>query len=119
MDAKNQLKRYPALHHEVLMLLQRMNDLEQEEIIVDREKLDKIEQRITANIEEMELIQDKINALSDPRERVVLSLRYISGTDGKPVKWKAVTEKLYGDSQPKNQKRVIRLHRSALEHIEN
>lgn len=68
----------------------------------------------------MKAIETAIKALPDPMQRGVLTQRYIVGADGYNVKpWRFVALKLYRKDDDAALKRVQRIHREALETLED
>ena len=69
---------------------------------------------------EMKAIETAIKALPDPMHRGVLIQRYITGYDGYKLKpWRAIAIQLYRRDDDADLKRVQRLHREALETLED
>lgn len=69
---------------------------------------------------EMKSIETAIKALPDPMHRGVLIQRYINGFDGYKLKpWRAIAIQLYRRDDDADLKRVQRLHREALETLED
>lgn len=118
MDIKARLTRYPALHQQVLLLCDRAHRLEQTGTIADPAELDEIERQASAHLDEMEVLRALIRTLPDIHEQEVLAIRYVDGVNGKPLKWKAVAQKMLGGTADKHLKMVQRWHRSALDHLE-
>lgn len=79
------------------------------------------EERVLPLIEsaqqEMEAIEDAINALHDPLEREVLRLRYIEGQYYKLMPWRAVALELFGDDDDRHILATYRTHARALQSI--
>lgn len=68
----------------------------------------------------MKAIETAIKALPDPMHRGVLIQRYISGHDGYKLKpWRAIAIQLYRRDDDADLKRVQRIHREALETLED
>ena len=64
-------------------------------------------------------IETAIKALPDPMHRGVLIQRYVAGFDGYKLKpWRTVAIQLYRDDDEAALKRVQKLHREALESLE-
>ena len=69
---------------------------------------------------EMKAIETAIKALPDPMHRGVLIQRYITGYDGYKLKpWRSIAIQLYRRDDDADLKRVQRLHREALETLED
>ena len=75
-----------------------------------RPELDKVEQ-------EMQEIEAAVNALPDPCEVEVLTLRYIDGDYCRQLKWRTVAEIMYGTDDEATLQRVHRLHEKALRRL--
>ena len=68
----------------------------------------------------MKAIETAIMALPDPMHRGVLIQRYITGFDGYKLKlWRSIALQLYRRDDDADLKRVQRLHREALETLED
>ena len=68
----------------------------------------------------MKAIETAIKALPDPMHRGVLIQRYITGFDGYKLKpWRHIVIQLYRQDDDAALKRVHRLHREALETLED
>ena len=68
----------------------------------------------------MKAIETAIMALPDPMHRGVLIQRYITGYDGYKLKpWRSIAIQLYRRDDDADLKRVQRLHREALETLED
>lgn len=68
----------------------------------------------------MAAIETAIKALPDPMHRGVLTQRYVVGFDGYKLKpWKNIALQLYRRDDDTDLKRVQRLHREALETLED
>ena len=71
--------------------------------------------KILAYKEKMQAIEDAIDAIDDPLEQEVLTLRYLEGEDGyKPMRWKLVALAMYHSDDDADLTRVYRLHGAAL-----
>ena len=76
-------------------------------------------EEINAIKAEMKAIETAIKALPDPMHRGVLMQRYVFGGDGYKLKaWKYIAIQLYRTDDEAAIKRVGRLHREALEKLE-
>jgi hypothetical protein len=76
-------------------------------------------EEITAIKAEMKAIETAIKALPDPMHRGVLMQRYVFGGDGYKLKpWRLIALQLYRQDDEASLKRVGRLHREALESLE-
>ena len=68
----------------------------------------------------MKAIETAIKALPDPMHRGVLIQRYVNGFDGYKLKpWRQIAIQLYRQDDDAALKRVQRLHREALETLED
>lgn len=79
---------------------------------------DRLQPQVDANKAEMRKIEDAINSLEDGLQREVLRQRYIDADTWKPVPWRIVSTKMYGDDEGKNVQHVQRVHREAISIIE-
>lgn len=70
--------------------------------------------KIEAAQKEMEQIEDAISAVRDPMEREVLRLRYVDGESRRPMLWRDVAVKLFGDDDERHILATYRLHSRAL-----
>lgn len=76
-------------------------------------------EEIAEIIAKMKAIKAAIKALQDPMHRGVMTQRYISGFDGYKLKpWRTIAIQLYHQDDDAALKRVHRLHREALERLE-
>lgn len=67
----------------------------------------------------IQAIETAIKALPDPMHRGVLIQRYVAGFDGYKLKpWRPIAIQLYRDDDEAALKRVQKLHREALEKLE-
>lgn len=67
----------------------------------------------------MKAIETAIKALPDPMHRGVLTQRYVTGFDGYKLKpWRTIALKLYRRDDDADLKRVQRIHREAIEKLE-
>lgn len=67
----------------------------------------------------MKSIETALKALPDPMQRGVLTQRYINGYDGYRLKpWRPIAIQLYRNDDDAALKRVQRIHREALEKLE-
>jgi hypothetical protein len=74
---------------------------------------------ITEIMAEMKAIETAIKALPDPMHRGVLIQRYITGFDGYKLKpWRSIALQMYRRDDDADLKRVQRIHREALEKLE-
>ena len=79
------------------------------------EQKKKLMPKILAYKEKMQAIEDAIDAIDDPLEQEVLTLRYLEGEDGyKPMRWKLVAMAMYHSDDDADLTRVYRLHGAAL-----
>ena len=75
---------------------------------------------ITEIVDEMKAIETAIKALPYPMHRGVLTQRYVAGFDGYKLKpWRSIAYQLYRNDDESAVKRVQRLHREALEYLED
>ena len=80
---------------------------------------DDTSEEITAIKAKMKAIELAIKALPDPMHRGVLIQRYVNGYDGYKLKpWRPIAIQLYRQDDDAALKRVQRLHREALDSLE-
>ena len=136
---KERLKRYLDLEKEVRNQKERIAEMKSQELFPTRPESSgsqhqpgagdgmeraiirrmEIEDRMQANLDEMEAIQRAIDALNDPQEREVLRLRYIDGDEfGGLMRWRDVTLKLYRRYTEAKKQATMRIHRIAIKHLE-
>ena len=76
------------------------------------------EERHGAEIEakraELRFIEDSINSVDDPMERMVLRIRYTGSENAKPMPWRAVAMAIYRDDSDSKMLAIYRLHSKAL-----
>lgn len=76
---------------------------------------EKLMPKIMAYKAAMQAIEDAIDAIDDPLEQEVLTLRYLDGEDGyKLMRWRLVALALYHSDDEADITRVHRLHGAAL-----
>lgn len=138
MDAKEYLESYAALKMEVRMHEDRIFDVFNDALIPamsqgdgsqrtpgrgDRqekaniryiETKDRLQPIIDANRAKMRRIDAIIDSMSNPMDREVLRIRYTDTTGWKPVKWREVAMRMYGDDDDNAIRNLIRYHREAL-----
>ena len=73
--------------------------------------------KIEAAQKEMKQIEAAISAVRDPMEREVLRLRYVDGENCRPMMWRDVAVKLFGDDDERHILATYRLHGRALVNI--
>lgn len=141
-EIKERLKRYPGLRMETDNLLARLEVLKSEETLPpmrqgngskrtagtgDRQERAilrrmEFEERngptIAANKQEIKAIDRAVAALSDPLERDVIKIHYIEVDTYKPLPWREVAVAMYGDDADAKLLAVHRLHRSALQSLQ-
>ena len=75
----------------------------------------KVTPKIAACKAEMKTIEDAIDAIDDPLEQEVLTLRYLDGAEGyRLMKWRDVALAMYHSDDEADMTRVYRLHGAAL-----
>ena len=80
---------------------------------------DEISEEIAEIKANMRAIETAIKALSDPMHRGVLIQRYVYGFDGYKLKpWKYIAAQLYRQDDDSALKRVQRIHKEAIEKLE-
>ena len=143
LDAiKKRLGQYLSLRTEIEIRLERLERLKNEEILPGRRDDDgsqhtapagdrleravirrmEYEARVMPEIEarrrEMRVIEDAINALDDPMERLVLQLRYTEGDNCRPMPWREIASRIFGGYSNSCLLATYRLHGRAIENIE-
>lgn len=81
------------------------------------ETKDRLQPMIDENRARMRQIEDDIAGLADPMQREVLRLRYIDVDNWNPVPWRLVALTMYHNDDDKDVRRVLRLHREALDSL--
>lgn len=66
---------------------------------------------------EMQEIEEAVNGLKDPLERLVLHLRYIEGDSIRPKSWADVARQIYKSDDYKSKRAAERLGERAMAHI--
>ena len=141
-EIKERLKRYPALKMELEKMEARLEVLRSEETLPPMRQGDgskrtagtgdrqerailrrmEYEERtaptIAANKQEIRAIDRAVAALIDPLEREVITIRYIEADSYKPLKCREVAVAMYGDDEEADILRVSRLHKKALESLQ-
>ena len=143
LDAiKKRLGQYLSLRTEIEIRLERLERLKNEEILPGRRDDDgsqhtapagdRLERAVIRRIEyearvmpeikarrrEMREIEDAINALVDPMERLVLQLRYTEGDNCRPMPWREIASRIFGGYSNSCLLATYRLHGRAIENIE-
>ena len=137
-DIKKRLSQYSAIRVELDTLEERLERLKSEETLPpmrpnsgskptggtgDRQERSIIrrmeyEERhgpeIDAKRAELRYIEDSINAVADPMERMVLRIRYTGSENAKPMPWRAVAMAIYKDDSDAKMLAIYRLHGKAL-----
>ena len=76
---------------------------------------EKVSPKIRVAKAKMQAIEDAVDAIDDPLEQVVLTLRYLDGEDGyKLMRWRLVAQAMYHSDDEADLTRVSRLHGAAL-----
>ena len=138
MDAKEYLESYAALKMEVRMNEDRISEVFYEaqipathlsdgsrrtQVSKDRQEnaniryieiKDRLQPIIDANKAKMREIEDDIASIPDPMQREVLRIRYTDTDTWKPLKWRDVAMRMYGDDDENALRRLVRFHREAL-----
>ena len=142
-DIKKRLSQYSAIRVELDNLVERLERLRSEEALPamrpsngskptggtgDRQERSIIrrmefEERhgpeIDAKREELRYIEDSINAVADPMERMVLRIRYTESENAKPMPWRAVAMAIYKDDSDSKMLAIYRLHGRALKNLQD
>lgn len=127
METDRQLEKLIRMKNEEKLPAMRMGD-ESKRTGTTGDRLERLiirrmeyEERVLPLIEsaqqEMEAIEDAINALHDPLEREVLRLRYIEGDFYRLMPWREVSLKLFGDDDDRHILATYRTHGRALQRI--
>ena len=127
METYRQLEKLIRMKNEEKLPAMRMGD-ESKRTGTTGDRLERLiirrmeyEERVLPLIEsaqqEMEAIEDAINALHDPLEREVLRLRYIEGDFYRMMPWREVSLKLFGDDDSRHILATYRTHGRALQSI--
>ena len=141
-EKKRRLGQYLSLRTEIEIRLERLERLKNEELLPGRRDDDgsqhtapagdrleraiirrmEYEARVMPEIEarraEMREIEDAINALADPMERLALQLRYTEGDNCRPMPWREIASRIFGGYSNSCLLATYRLHGRALENIE-
>lgn len=73
---------------------------------------------IEAKRSELRDIENLINAVPDPMERMVLRIRYTDSEIAKPMSWRDVAMVIYKDDSEAKMLAIYRLHGRALKNIQ-
>ena len=141
-EIKKRLSQYSAIRVELANLEERLERLKSEETLPamrpsngskptgstgDRQERSIIrrmeyEERhgaeIDAKRDELRYIEDSINAVADPMERMVLRIRYTESETAKPMPWRAVAMAIYKDDSDSKMLAIYRLHSRALNSLQ-
>ena len=141
-EIKKRLSNYSAIRVELDNLEDRLERLKSEETLPpmrpsngskptggtgDRQERSVIrrmefEERHGAEIEakrsELHDIENLINAVPDPMERMVLRIRYTDSETAKPMPWRDVAMVIYKDDSDAKMLAIYRLHGRALRNIQ-
>ena len=141
-DLKKRLSQYSAIRVELDTLEERLQRLKSEEQLPpmrpgngskptggtgDRQERSIIrrmeyEERHGPEIDskraELSYIEDSINAVADPMERMVLRIRYTESENAKPMPWRAVAMAIYKDDSDSKMLAIYRLHGKALNSLQ-
>lgn len=74
---------------------------------------------IEAKRNELRYIEESINAVPDPMERMVLRIRYTGSETAKPMPWRAVAMTIYKDDSDSKLLAIYRLHTRALKNLQS
>ena len=141
-DIKKRLSNYSAIRVELDNLEERLERLKSEETLPpmrpgngskptggtgDRQERAVIrrmeyEERHGAEIDakrtELRDIENLINAVPDPMERMVLRIRYTDSETAKPMPWREVAQAIYKDDSDAKMLAIYRLHGRALKSLQ-
>lgn len=136
---KERLSQYLSLRTEIEIRLERLERLKNEELLPGRRDDDgaqhtapagdrleraiirrmEYEARVLPEIEqrrrEMKGIEEAINSLPDPMERLVLQLRYTESESCRPIAWREISRRIFGGDSHSCLLATYRLHSKALE----
>lgn len=142
-EIKKRLSQYSAIRVELDILEERLERLKSEETLPpmrpgngskptggtgDRQERAVIrrmeyEARHGAEMEtkrtELRYIEELINAVSDPMERMVLRIRYTDSETAKPMPWREVAMAIYKDDSDSKMLAIYRLHGRALKNLQD
>jgi hypothetical protein len=142
-DIKKRLSQYSAIRVELDTLEERLERLKSEETLPpmrpssgskptgstgDRQERSIIrrmeyEERhgpeIDAKRAELSYIEDSINSVDDPMERMVLRILYTGSENAKPMPWRAVAMAIYKDDSDAKMLAIYRLHGRALKSLQS
>ena len=91
-----------------------VKDRQEKATIYYIETKDRLQPIIEANKTKMRKIEAAIDSLKDPQHREVLRIRYTDTVGWRPLKWRDVAMRMYGDDEDKDLHHIQRLHREAL-----
>ena len=74
---------------------------------------------IDAKRTELRYIENSINTVADPMERMVLRIRYTESENAKPMPWRAVAMAIYKDDSDAKMLAIYRLHGKALNNLQD
>ncbi len=112
MNNKEWLSQCRVLKNTIIYYDEIINNAEIfQDCISDQNIKEAISRRDTASCE-LNKRYNAINQLSNYEEKIVLSLRYISGYN-----WKSVEKRLSDKGYPLSERKIFYLHTSGLEHI--
>ena len=78
------------------------------------ETKDRLQPVIDAKKAQMREIESVIDGISRPMLREVLRIRYTDTNTWKPLKWREVAMRMFGDDDEKDLRRLLLYHREAL-----
>ena len=138
-EPKERLSQYLSLRTEIEIRLERLERLKNEELLPGRRDDDgaqhtapagdrleraiirrmEYEARVLPEIEqrrrEMKGIEEAINSLPDPMERLALQLRYTESESCRPIAWREISRRIFGGDSHSCLLATYRLHSKALE----
>lgn len=109
------LAQYAGLKMEVDILRE---ELERAIADEDTRRVERLRFRIEEGERSMDEIEEAINRIPDPKQRVVLRRRYIYADFYRQPTWPEVAAKIYGDNDEKDMQNIYRLHGRALQSFE-
>ena len=142
LTPKERLAQYLSLRTEIEIRLERLERLKNEELLPGKgmeadgaqhtapagDRLERAiirrmeyEARVLPEIEqrrrEMRVIENAINSIPDPMERLVLQLRYTESESCRPIAWREISRRIFGGDSHSCLLATYRLHGQALDSI--
>ena len=96
-----------------------MGDRQERSILRRMEYEERHGAEIEAKRAELRFIEDSINSVDDPMERMVLRIRYTGSENAKPMPWRSVAVAIYKDDSDAKMLAIYRLHGRALKSLQS